>query len=133
MSRAGKIEVWVNSVTPSETTQSYSIMTAATSSAIETTAKKSLLNGLSTAPPTSAGGTYTYTASAKQGVSLGEITIKFRDRSAVLLWLDKDAEKKGTGGSGGSGSKRGGGESSSASGGGGGGGGDSSSKKARTT
>ena len=100
MSRAGKIEVWVHSVTPSETTQSYSTMTAATSSAIETTAKKSLLNGLSTAPPTSAGGTYTYTASAKQGVSLGEITIKFRDRSAVLLWLDKDAAKEGTGGSG---------------------------------
>ncbi len=108
MSRAGKIEITVHEMTIGGEVQTYSVQSAASSSSLETTAKKALLNGLSTAPPTSSGGTYTFSSSGRRGAALGEITIAFRDRSAILLWLDKDEEggAGGGGAGGGAGSKR---------------------------
>jgi len=154
MSKAGKIEISVRDcvVAVEGAATSYSITTAATSSDLSTVAKKALLNGLSTAPPAWAGGTYSCesapgapavararsdpphsppprpasdTSTHTLGGELGTLVIPYRDRSAVICWQAKDDETFGP--SAGAGAKRKEGGGGGGAGGGGGGGGGASS------
>jgi hypothetical protein len=85
MATAGKILVEFKDVVAG-VARPMTTTTIATSSALETTAKKALLNGLSTAPPTWAAASLTYTSAAFDlSTDLGAVTIPYRDRSAIIV------------------------------------------------
>ena len=57
-------------------------------------AKKALINGLGTDAPATTAGAYTSTSTHQRvGGQLGEATVLYRDRCAVLMWQGVEEEK----------------------------------------
>ncbi len=93
MERAGKIVCKVYDLVPCEM-RDFTLQAVADKKELKTTAKKALINGLGTEAPSTTAGTYTVTSDAQLGPLLGEATVLYRDRCAVLIWQTIEEERR---------------------------------------
>jgi hypothetical protein len=93
MERAGKIVCKVYDLVPCEM-RDFTLQAVADKKELKTTAKKALINGLGTEAPSTTAGTYTIKSDAQLGPLLGEATVLYRDRCAVLIWQTIEEERR---------------------------------------